>query len=142
MSRPLINTSELRRARAALGLSQAALARRVGVSQGLIWAIENGRKTPSLSVLVKLSMVLSLPLDALIYTGEVADSRITRSREKALAEPKRPCKGFRLSSASQRRLQELADWLREESARARECLRYLPKISFPRLRSSEVRAHE
>ena len=134
MSRPLINTDKLRRARAALGLSQAALARRVGVSQGLIWAIENGRKTPSLSVLVKLSTALSLPLDALINAEEVTDSR--------QATPKPPCKGFRLSPATERKLRELADWLREESERARECLRYLPKVSFPRLRSSEVRARE
>ncbi len=66
MSRPLINTDKLRRARAALGLSQAALARRVGVSQGLIWAIENGRKTPSLDVFVRLCAALSLPLEALV----------------------------------------------------------------------------
>ena len=59
-----------------------------------------------------------------------------------MSKPLVNCKGFRLSLATQRRLREFADWLREESERARECLRYLPKVTFPRLRSSEVRARE
>jgi len=42
----------------------------VGVSQGLIWAIENGRKTPSLDVFVRLSAALSLPLEALVKPGD------------------------------------------------------------------------
>ena len=56
-----------------------------------------------------------------------------------MSRPLVNCKGFRLSPATQRRLQELAAQLRKERERARECLRYLPKVSFPRLRSSEVK---
>ena len=62
----MINTETMRQAREAKGLSQAQLARAVGVSQGLIWAIENGRKTPSLDVFVRLAAALSLPLEALV----------------------------------------------------------------------------
>ena len=120
----MINTERMRQAREAKGLSQAQLARAVGVSQGLIWAIENGRKTPSLEVFVRLCAALSLPLEALVKV------------------PKQPCKEFRLSPATERRLRELAARLRKESARIRECLRYLPKVSFPQLGSSEVMAHE
>ena len=59
-----------------------------------------------------------------------------------MSRPLVNCKGFRLSPATQRRLRELAHWLRKESERARECLRYLPKVSFPRHRSLEVRTRE
>ena len=62
----MLNTRKLREARQKAGLSQAELARRVGVSQGLIWAIERGTKRPSIEVLAKIASELSLSLDEIL----------------------------------------------------------------------------
>ena len=62
----MLDTRKLRAAREKAGLSQAELARRVGVSQGLIWAIENGTKRPSIKVLARIASELSLSLDELL----------------------------------------------------------------------------
>ena len=62
----MLDTRKLRAAREKAGLSQAELARRVGVSQGLIWAIENGAKRPSIKVLARIAAELSLSLDELL----------------------------------------------------------------------------
>ena len=42
------------------GYSQYKLAKQVGVSQTMIWEIENGRKTPSLEVFFRLCEVLEI----------------------------------------------------------------------------------
>lgn len=44
------------------GYSQYKLAKLVGVSQTMIWEIENGRKTPSLEVFFRLCEVLDIKL--------------------------------------------------------------------------------
>jgi len=47
-------------------LSQAQLAKRVGVTQGFIWQVEEGRKTPSLRVLTRIASELNVSLEELL----------------------------------------------------------------------------
>ena len=55
----------LKKIRAAKGLSQVQLAEKAGVNQSMIAHIENGLKIPSLSLTVILSDVLDVSLDEL-----------------------------------------------------------------------------
>lgn len=48
------------------GLSQYELARAANVSQGLIWQIEAGRKTPRLKTLLRLAEALSVSPEELL----------------------------------------------------------------------------
>lgn len=50
-------------ARRKLKLSQVSLAEKVGVSQNMISQIENGVRTPSISVAIKICDTLNLSLD-------------------------------------------------------------------------------
>lgn len=56
----------LRQAREAKGMSQAEIARKLGVSQPAYSYIENGEKNPSLPVAKRLAVVLHTSLDYLI----------------------------------------------------------------------------
>jgi transcriptional regulator with XRE-family HTH domain len=59
--------SALRVRRRALGLTQTEVARRVGVSQGLIAQLEGGRfRNPSLAVLRRLAEALSTTVGDLV----------------------------------------------------------------------------
>jgi putative transcriptional regulator len=61
---PLART--LRQLRQARGLTQAQLAQRAGVSQGLISLIEAGRRTDfTLRVAVRVAKVLGVPVERL-----------------------------------------------------------------------------
>ncbi|QWK23093.1 hypothetical protein CSW25_07120 [Thermus scotoductus] len=51
----------LRALRESRGLSQGALAQKVGVSQGMISHIERGRRRPSLPTLMRLIQALEAP---------------------------------------------------------------------------------
>ncbi len=54
--------------------------------------------------------------------------------------PEKPCRKFQLNPETKKRLLRILREMREELDP--ECLWYLPKVSFPRLRSSEVMVHE
>lgn len=57
--------AELRRHRRRANLTLASLARRAGVSQGMLSKIENGQTSPSLSTLGALAEALGVPLSVL-----------------------------------------------------------------------------
>lgn len=56
----------IRVTRTATGLSQAALAARIGTSQGHVSQWEDGRKTPSAKYLVRLARALNVSADWLL----------------------------------------------------------------------------
>lgn len=56
----------LKKAREAAGMSQAEVARELGLSQPAYSYIENGEKNPSLPVAKRLSVVLCVSLDYLL----------------------------------------------------------------------------
>jgi putative transcriptional regulator len=68
MSGILLNT--LRDRRTALGLTQAALAERVGVSRKTINTVENGVFIPSTVLALKLAAALGQPVEALFRLAD------------------------------------------------------------------------
>lgn len=52
----------LREHRKKMGLSQHALAKKAEITQPFLWEIENGRKTPSLEVFLRLCDALEIKL--------------------------------------------------------------------------------
>jgi transcriptional regulator with XRE-family HTH domain len=71
--------AELRRAR---GLTQAALAERIGVRPNQLSLYESGRSEPSLGVLRQLAIALSVSCDDLVFGGE---DRLASTPELQLA---------------------------------------------------------
>jgi transcriptional regulator with XRE-family HTH domain len=64
----------LKRRRTYLGISQAELAERAGISAGFVGEMEMGRKAPSLEVLDHLAAALDVePFRLLMGPGDVAD---------------------------------------------------------------------
>ena len=64
MVRPTRVSNEIRALRAAHGdMTQAELARRVGVTRQTLIAIEQGRYSPTLELAFQISRVLGVPLD-------------------------------------------------------------------------------
>lgn len=59
--------NRLRAAREALGLTQAGLAERVGVSRKTVNTVENGIFVPSTVVALKLAAALGEPVEALFF---------------------------------------------------------------------------
>jgi transcriptional regulator with XRE-family HTH domain len=59
--------AELRRTR---GLTQAALAERIGVTANQVSRYESGRAEPALGVLRRLAIALSVSCDTLVFGGE------------------------------------------------------------------------
>ena len=57
--------NDLRAAREALGLTQAALAEQVGVSRKTVNTVENGVFVPSTLLALKLAAALGRPVEAL-----------------------------------------------------------------------------
>lgn len=68
MSDSLLNT--LKEERERLGLTQAALAERIGVSRKTINTVENGVFVPSTILALKLAAALGRPVEALFILGE------------------------------------------------------------------------
>jgi len=68
MSETLLNTLKDERER--LGLTQAALAERVGVSRKTINTVENGVFIPSTILALKLAAVLERPVEALFRISD------------------------------------------------------------------------
>ena len=69
--RPTRVTNSIRALRAARGdLTQAELARRIGVTRQTVIAIEQGRYSPSLELAFQIAAVLGVPLtDVFDYPG-------------------------------------------------------------------------
>jgi len=59
--------NRLKEARAALGLTQAELAQRIGVSRKTINTVENGIFTPSTILALDLAVALDRPVEALFF---------------------------------------------------------------------------
>ncbi|WP_300554965.1 helix-turn-helix transcriptional regulator [Maricaulis sp.] len=72
MAKPTAITNDLRRLRfEADEMTQAELAKRVGVTRQTILAIEQGKYSPSLEVAFKIAQVFGVPLEqAFQYPGE------------------------------------------------------------------------
>lgn len=62
--------TRLKEARIAAGMSQADVAKAVGVSQPAYFYMENGDKMPSLPVAKQLSKILKVSLDYLVGNDE------------------------------------------------------------------------
>jgi len=62
----------LRAARKALGYSQAALAKRVGITQSAISSFERGTTTPTIATLKALSSALEITVGQLLTETEEA----------------------------------------------------------------------
>jgi putative transcriptional regulator len=59
--------NRLKERRGALGLTQAALAQRVGVTRKTVNTVENGVFTPSTTLAIKLSQALGLTVEQLFW---------------------------------------------------------------------------
>ena len=59
--------NSLKDRRSALGLTQAELAQRVGVSRKTINTVENGVFVPSTTLAIKLAAALSVPVEQLFW---------------------------------------------------------------------------
>lgn len=68
MAERLVNTLKAERER--LGLTQAALAERVGVSRKTINTVENGVFVPSTVLALRLAAALDRPVEALFALAE------------------------------------------------------------------------
>lgn len=65
MTEHLANAIKAERERA--GLTQAALAERVGVSRKTVNTVENGVFTPSATLAIKLARALNVPVEQLFW---------------------------------------------------------------------------
>lgn len=65
---------KLKSARAAMDMSQQALAEKVGVSRQTINAIEKGDYNPTLNLCIAICRVLGKTLDEVFWDGGTADS--------------------------------------------------------------------
>jgi transcriptional regulator with XRE-family HTH domain len=69
---PMVNQNltslgpNIRAARAAAGVKQAELARRIGVTPTTVWKWENARVVPPLERIAQIADVLGVTLDALV----------------------------------------------------------------------------
>jgi len=66
----------MKEARAELGLSQAELARRVGVSRQTVNMIENGDYNPTVTLCIKICRVLERTLDELFWEDDTNGKQI------------------------------------------------------------------
>jgi putative transcriptional regulator len=60
-------SNRIKDCRAELGLTQAELAERVGVSRKTVNTVENGVFTPSATLAIKLAQALGLSVEALFW---------------------------------------------------------------------------
>lgn len=65
-------SERVKEARQAAGLSQAEVAKEIGVTQPAYCYIENGEKQPSLPVAKQLAKILRVSLDYLVGLDELA----------------------------------------------------------------------
>ena len=69
MVRPTRVTNSLRAIREQAGLTQAEVARRVGVTRQTLIAIEQGKYSPSLEVAFQIAQVFGVGLDDVFHYG-------------------------------------------------------------------------
>ncbi|KAE8764310.1 helix-turn-helix transcriptional regulator [Georgenia thermotolerans] len=70
MVRPTKVTNSIRAAREGAGMTQAALAKQIGVTRQTLIAIEQGRYSPTLELAFQISRVFGLGLDDLFQYPE------------------------------------------------------------------------
>jgi putative transcriptional regulator len=77
MTKPTRITNSIRALRFAAGeMTQADLARRIGVTRQTVIAIEQGRYSPSLEVAFQIARIFGVPLDQVFqYPGGEGESR-------------------------------------------------------------------
>lgn len=64
------------------GLTQVALARRIGIESTYLSAIENGRREPSLPLVKQISKAIAIPTEVLFLDAiEINDSMSGRDRK-------------------------------------------------------------
>ncbi|MFC9984868.1 helix-turn-helix transcriptional regulator [Microbacterium keratanolyticum] len=63
MVKPTLVTNVIREHREAAGLTQAELARQIGVTRQTLIAIEQGRYSPTLELAFQIARAFRLPLD-------------------------------------------------------------------------------
>lgn len=74
MVKPTLITNDIRRLRFdAAEMTQAELARRVGVTRQTIIAVEQGRYSPSLEVAFRIAQVFDVPLEQVFQYPPEAD---------------------------------------------------------------------
>lgn len=72
---PVRITNRIRALRFAHGeMTQAELARRVGVTRQTVIAVEQGRHSPSLEVAFRIARVFGVPVDAVFSCAEEAEA--------------------------------------------------------------------
>ncbi|GAA2911130.1 putative transcriptional regulator [Microbacterium keratanolyticum] len=70
MVKPTLVTNVIREHREAAGLTQAELARQIGVTRQTLIAIEQGRYSPTLELAFQIARAFRLPLDDIFqYPG-------------------------------------------------------------------------
>lgn len=63
-------SENIKKIREGKGLSQKALADKMGTSQSLIAAFENGTKVPSVRVVAEMAKTLNVTTDEIIFCGK------------------------------------------------------------------------
>lgn len=72
----------IRELRAAAGIGQADLARKIGLTPTALWKIENGKASPSLRTAKKIANALGCGLDDLGITDTVPPPLVTVEASK------------------------------------------------------------
>jgi putative transcriptional regulator len=83
MAKPTRVSNRIGELRAAIGLTQADLGDRIGVTRQTVNAIEGGKYSPSLEVAFRIAEVLGTSLDAVFrYDDRVHDERKHRRMQQ------------------------------------------------------------
>ena len=69
-------------------ISQTEMAQRLGVTKSWISEIENGHKTPTLSLLNSYATVLDIPLSSILFFSEQIEGGGTAERARAFVSKK------------------------------------------------------
>lgn len=80
MAKPTRVTNTIRAAREAAGMTQAELARRIGVTRQTLIAIEQGKYSPTLELAFQLARVFGVGLDELFQYPDAEASVLGKDR--------------------------------------------------------------
>ncbi len=101
---------KIRRGMERLGINQAELSRRSGITRSALTQILSGDRTPSTQVVMSLSGVLGLSVDYLLGRTEASEIEDILQNEKIL----QLVRGFlKLSAKDQERVLQLLDFLQK-----------------------------
>lgn len=78
----LLLATNLRRARAELGLTLSELSRRSSIGKATLSALEAGSGNPTIETVFSLSRALELPISALLETPPVGELAVVRAEEQ------------------------------------------------------------